>query len=149
MASYLDSNGVQKLWERMKEYVYNCRQDVGYKCMDDEVVTDECFEKAVRSVVDGGTASPLQVALDKNLTETNCQNSEFAHTDKTYVEIGTALLAGRNVGFTEPSGRTYMVTAVDTTEQLIGIYAYDANGEKLCWFRVVGDGTMEYPICNI
>lgn len=39
MASYLDPTGVQLLWERMKEYIYNCGcsecggdVDVGYEC---------------------------------------------------------------------------------------------------------------------
>lgn len=58
MATYLDTNGVQRLWSRIQQLVYECRPDVGFKCINDNVETTECFEKAVRSVVgEGGGAS--------------------------------------------------------------------------------------------
>lgn len=53
-SEFLDKQGLMVLWDRIKELVYECccgHKD--YECINDEVITTECFEKAVLSVTGG------------------------------------------------------------------------------------------------
>lgn len=53
-SEFLDKQGLVVLWDRIKELVYECccgHKD--YECINDEVITSECFEKAVLSVTGG------------------------------------------------------------------------------------------------
>lgn len=61
MASYLDPKGVQLLWERMKEYIYNCGcsecggdVDVGYECTNEEF-----FNASGATEVGSGSNPPM------------------------------------------------------------------------------------------
>lgn len=53
-SEFLDKQGLMVLWDRIKELIYECccgHKD--YECINDEVITSECFEKAVLSVTGG------------------------------------------------------------------------------------------------
>lgn len=68
MATYLDQHGVQRLWSRIQQLVYECAGNVGYKCINDRVETTECFEKAVKSVVGDGSFSADNILAGENIT---------------------------------------------------------------------------------
>lgn len=68
MANYLDENGLARLWSRIQQLVYECGCNLGYKCINDNVETDECFERAVNSVVGDTGITKLKIG-NTELTE--------------------------------------------------------------------------------
>lgn len=67
-SEFLDKQGLMVLWDRIKELVYECccgHKD--YECINDEVITTECFEKAVLSVT-GGKGGDCGFSCDTRIT---------------------------------------------------------------------------------
>lgn len=68
---------------------------------DDLITADKLnhMEQGIEDAQGGVTVAPLRVNLTRNISEANCENHIFTDTDKTYMEIGTALVGGKKRGF--------------------------------------------------
>lgn len=65
---FLDKAGLVVLWDRIKQLVYECCcGNKDYECINDEVITTECFEKAVLSVT-GGKGGDCGFSCDTRIT---------------------------------------------------------------------------------
>ena len=129
MAKFLDENGVEKLWSRIQEYVYEC----GCNGCDGS---------------SGGTTAPLIANLSEDLRDASCEN--VAVTDKTFDEISEAYLSGRSVLFNDPLGTLFMVTMVNSQTKTVNVFA--PNDEDVVTdykFRTTEDGKMYYPHCEM
>lgn len=127
---FLDKAGLVVLWDRIKQLVYECCcGNKDYECINDEVVTSECFDKAVVSAASkGGMITDVKVNGTSVVTsgianaivptKTSDLNNDSGFTAVSVTQIETT---GTNIADIEIDGTTTHLYAQSGGDSLVPV----------------------------
>ena len=143
-SEFLDKVGVGILWNRMKEYVYECCcGNKDFECINGRVTVSECFADAVQTVVGtpsgGGGVRYIHHTANVGI----CNEESYGEFDISYQEVLDEILDGRILALGTTNGG-YMLPITVFPYQVYGIYCvsicyYDDTNDRLTNITLYND----------